>query len=66
MLHTYRLSCKGKKKKKKKGVLYKILVFQNKYGFNENCFTLRYVFKREITNRLLVNQELKKPDKRLP
>ena len=43
-----------------------MLVTRNKYGFNENRFKLRYVFEREIKNRIVVNQELKNPDQRLP
>ena len=39
---------------------YKMLVTRNKYGFNENRFKLRYVFEREIKNRIVGNQELKK------
>ena len=46
--------------------IYYILVIRNKNGFNENRFTLRYVFEREIKNRIVVNQELKKPEQRLP
>ena len=46
--------------------IYKMLVTRNKYGFNENRFKLRYVFEREIKNKIVVNQELKKPDQRLP
>ena len=46
--------------------IYKMLVTRNKYGFNENRFKLRYVFEREIKNRIVVNQDLKKPDQRLP
>lgn len=37
-----------------------------KYGFNENRSKLKYVFEREIKNRLVLNQELNKPDQRLP
>ena len=46
--------------------IYKMLVNRNKYGFNENRLKLSYVFEREIKNRIVVNQELKKPDQRLP
>ena len=40
-----------------------MLVFLNKYDFNEKRFKVRYVFKKEKTHRLLVNQELKTDQK---
>ena len=40
-----------------------MLVFRNKYDFNEKRFKVRYVFEWKKTHRLLINQELKKRQK---
>ena len=46
--------------------IYKMLLIRNRYGLDRRALNLRYLFEREITNRIFTNNEMKKPDKRLP
>ena len=45
--------------------IYKMLILRNKYGFDDRMLKLRYLFEREIKNRIIINKKLISPDKKL-